>query len=146
MSGVIIALDVGAKTIGIAYTDESQSHVFVGETYWRQTEGYRKDLGYLRKLATDKCAVAFVLGMPIKEDGTDSSQTSRVREFLEVMNNGISLPIYCQNEYLSTFAAELKLEESGVPRHKWKETVDCLAAAEILNDYLTTRELGVKKS
>lgn len=132
---VIIGLDVGSKTIGIAYSDPRGQFGVPGQTYWRQP-GHRKDIAFLRTQVRDHEAGMIVVGLPRNEDGSDSNQTRSVREFVSVLEKGVSVPVVFQDEYLSTFAAECQLEEAGVPRSKWKEMVDSLAAAEILNDYL----------
>lgn len=136
---VIIGFDVGSKTIGIAYSDASEEFVVPGKTYWRQM-GHRKDVAFIRTLVKERDAGMIVVGLPRNEDGSDSTQTELVRQFAAVLLKGVSVPVIFQDEYLSTFAAECQLEEAGVPRSKWKETVDSLAAAEIVREYLNSRK------
>ena len=48
----------------------------------------------------------------------------------------IPVPVHFQDERLSSFGAEQKLEEIGLSKGKKRERLDALAAAEILQAFL----------
>lgn len=48
----------------------------------------------------------------------------------------VNLPVYLQDERLSSFAAEEKLAASGLSKGKKRGLLDAIAAAEILQAFL----------
>jgi RNase H-fold protein (predicted Holliday junction resolvase) len=54
----------------------------------------------------------------------------------------IRIPICFQDERLSSFGAEQKLQEIGLSRGKKRQRLDALAAAEILQAFLECKQSG----
>lgn len=131
----ILALDVGKKTIGVAWSDETGSMAFPGETILRQ-EGKKRDMAALRRIVAEGAASEIVVGMPLMLDGDRGVQAQKVEAFVAVLRNNVRIPIHLQDERLSTREAERVLIAAGRRRDDRKRTVDSMAACLILQTYL----------
>lgn len=83
---------------------------------------------------------AFVMGLPLNADGSDSDVTKGVRKFANGLTERYKKPIYFQDEHLSSVEAENILQQqraSGKASRKvQKQDIDKLAAAIILQRWL----------
>lgn len=78
-----------------------------------------------------------VLGLPLHKDGNDSEMTKIVRQFKETLSQKTTIPIFFQNEFLTSYEAEDRMKNS--PRYNFKidkTQVDSLAASIILEEWL----------
>jgi len=131
----VMALDVGEKTIGIAFTDTLGKMAFPGETILRH-EGYRRDMAELRRLIVEQDVNLIVVGMPLMADGSHGIQADKVEAFIDRLRGSVRIPIVRQDESYTTAAAASILNELSRPEHSHKRTIDSLAACLILRDYL----------
>ena len=134
----ILALDLGEKTIGVAFCDESNGIALPGTTLLRQ-EGWKKDMAALRQIVSERQIDEIVIGMPIKLDGTLGIQAEKVIEFVKVLRGSVRVPITTQDERFSTGEAEKALIAANVRREKRKQTIDSMAASIILQTYLARK-------
>ncbi len=134
----IMALDVGDKTIGVAFSDESGALAFPAETILRQ-EGKKRDMAELRWLIAENQVREIVVGLPLMLDGTRGVQAEKVEAFIAVLRNHVRIPINLQDERLSTAEAERVLIAADRNRTQRKRVVDSLAACLILQTYLDRR-------
>ena len=134
----ILALDLGEKTIGVAFCDESNGIALPGTTLLRQ-EGWKKDMVALRQIVSERQIDEIVIGMPIKLDGTHGIQAEKVIEFIQVLRRSVRVPITTQDERFSTGEAEKALIAANVRREKRKQTIDSMAASIILQTYLARK-------
>ncbi len=139
-AGRILALDVGTRTIGLAVSDETQTIAQPLRTIARQAKGYRKDLQALRQVVRDLEVVEIVVGLPLTLAGEWGAQAHRAAEFADLLKAHLRLPVFLQDERLTTFEAEECLKEGRLRRQDWKQHVDALAAAMILRDYLAAKD------
>jgi putative Holliday junction resolvase len=83
-----------------------------------------------------------VLGVPKLLDGTETSMSKKIRDFGQKLEDKLgSIPLYFQDESLSTFEAEERMRES--PRYNFKvdkKQIDALAASIILEDFLSSAQ------
>ncbi len=135
---VIMTLDVGSKTIGVAFTDSSGFLAFPGDTIIRQA-GYRRDMALIRALVSERGVTSIVVGIPLMPDGSRGEQAVIVEEFVTRLRNNVRIPIEWQDEAYTTVGAEAILDELGIPRELHKRKIDSVAAALILQDYLDRR-------
>ena len=59
-----------------------------------------------------------------------------VKKFAGQIQARLTIPVYFQDERLSSFGAEEKLAPANLTRGKMKERLDAVAAAEILEAFL----------
>jgi len=133
-SGRILALDLGSKRIGVAVSDELQMTARGVSVFTRETS--EKLLAAVRKLIEDFDAVALVIGLPLNFNGTESAGTTEARTIADYFVQNLSIPVYLQDERLTSREAEEILRERGFNQKEIKKLVDQEAAAIILRDFL----------
>lgn len=133
MSGRILCLDVGDKRIGIAVSDSTRLIASPHSVYNRV--GYGPDSRHIQKLCQDLSADLVVCGLPKNMDGTIGFQAEKVQAFAAKLTE-CGLQVEFQDERLSTVSAHDALIAGGMRRDDRKGTVDKVAAAVILQQYL----------
>lgn len=129
-----IGLDIGTVRIGIATSDILGIIASSYEVYKRRN--MYLDVRYMETIADRLDADCFVIGLPLKLDGTEGDSVKMVKDFAEELGKISSREIVFQDERLSTVSAERILIESNVRRDKRKNVVDQVAATIILQNYL----------
>jgi putative Holliday junction resolvase len=132
--GALLGLDLGTKTIGVAVSDPDRRVATPVATVARKRFGL--DAEQLVKLAGERRAVGFVLGLPINMDGTEGPRAQATRAFARNFANLTGLPIALWDERLSTAAVERALIDADASRAKRKAVIDQHAAAFILQGAL----------
>lgn len=131
----ILCLDIGERRIGVAVSDELG--VVARGVGFIERNGRERER--VRQLIEEHGAGAVVYGLPLRLDGSLSSQTERTLAFVEILKKEIAVPFEPWDERLSTKEAEAILIDADVSRGKRKRLVDKLAAQIILQDYLNNR-------
>jgi putative Holliday junction resolvase len=132
--GALIGLDLGTKTIGVATSDPDRRLATGVETIARTA--FTADAQRLLALATERKAVAFVLGLPINMDGSEGPRAQSTRAFARNLARLTELPIALWDERLSTAAVERDLIAADVSRARRAAVIDQHAAAFILQGAL----------
>ncbi len=131
-----IGLDVGDVRIGVAVSDLMGLTANPRETYVRKKDDVDFDVQYFCDYAKAEDADAFVLGLPKNMDGSEGDRAIITREFGDLLAQKSGLPVYYQDERLTTVSAERLLIEADVRRDKRKKVIDKVAATIILQSYL----------
>ena len=131
----IMALDVGDVRIGIALSDLLQTIASPFESYRRK--GFVKDIEYILNLAKEKEVGLIVSGLPLSMDGTENAQSTKVREFVDALAARTEIPVSFVDERFTTVSAERMLLSADVSREGRKKVVDKIAAAIILDNYMS---------
>lgn len=129
-SGNILALDVGTVRIGLAIAS-AETRLPRPLVTLANSEDFSEEL---TGLINNEAVTCLVIGLPRGLDGQETSQTAYVRKFAEDINKLVTLPIYFQDEALSSARAKTELQARNKPYAKGD--VDSLAATFILEDYL----------
>lgn len=135
-----LGLDVGDKTIGVAVSDE-MNIIAQGVTTIERI-GIRKDTGKVIDYVREYDCDVVVIGLPLNLNGSDSVQTTKVREFRTMLENKMrstglaKVKVEWQDERFTTVIAERVLIEANMRRKARKEVVDRQAAIVILQSYL----------
>jgi putative Holliday junction resolvase len=132
--GVLIGLDLGTKTIGVAASDPDRKLATGVTTIARKT--FTADAQTLLALAGERAAAGFVLGLPINMDGSEGPRAQSSRAFARNLAKLTELTIALWDERLSTVAVERELIAAGVSRKKRAAVIDQHAAAFILQGAL----------
>lgn len=130
----IIGLDVGTVRIGIATSDPLGIIASSYEVYRRRN--LYLDAKYLSMLSEKLESDIFVIGLPLKMDGSEGESARMVKELASALEKETKSKIVFQDERLSTVSAEKILIESNMRREKRKNVVDQVAATIILQNYL----------
>jgi putative Holliday junction resolvase len=140
MTGPVLGLDLGARRIGLAISDESARIALpIGHL---EREGLEKDLEALAGIVSERAATRIVVGLPRHLDGREGAGAESARRFAAALSERTGLPVALQDERLSTAEAERALREAPARRRRGrKQVIDSMAATLILDTYLE-RESG----
>ena len=133
----VMGLDMGAKRIGVAMSDERGVTATPLKTLKRI--GSQKDMEGLKSLVEEYSVGAIVVGMPLNMDGSVGPKAKGVEAFIARLGGELQIPVKAWDERLSTVAVTRVLLEADVSRAGRKRVVDKLAAAYILQGYLDSR-------
>lgn len=134
----IMCLDYGDVRIGIAFSDLLQIVASPYDTYTRKS--LEQDIEYFSKLAKDQQVERIILGLPYNMDGTAGDRITVTKEFGNLLNQKLNLPVEYVDERLSSVEAEDVLKQARIPAIKWKGLIDKIAAGIILQNYLNSRK------
>jgi putative Holliday junction resolvase len=119
-----------------------------------------EDMRRLRELAREHGVKQIVVGLPLRLDGTRGEMAKEAERFAERVRKQIGVPVEMVDERLTSWEAERLLEEvqgrfihdekltgSKKPQKtQAKMTVDAVAAAVILKEYLDRQEQTAEKA
>jgi putative Holliday junction resolvase len=132
----VLAVDLGAKRIGTAISDELGITVRRVETIRRSNVA--GDVAKLKLLAHDLGAEAVVVGLPLRMDGTVGDAAKGVLSFVEKLRTELPLEVFTQDERLTSYEAERVMADRGMRRDERRKRSDEFAAMIILQDFLST--------
>ena len=134
----IMCLDYGDVRIGIAFSDLLQIVASAYDTYVRKD--LETDLEYFANLAKSQQVEKVILGLPYNMDGTSGERNNLTKEFGNLLQQKLNLPVEYVDERLSSVEAEDVLREAHVPPQKRKGLIDKIAASIILQSYLNSKK------
>src|SRR5215813_3687424 len=152
----ILGIDYGRARIGLAIADATTALPQPLDTLERVNRN--EDMRRLREIARDHGVKQIVVGLPLRLDGTRGEMAEEATRFAERVRKQLGLAVEMIDERLTSWEAERLLEEQAgkvfhddtLPAHvhsnvrKKKQaaraTVDAMAAAVILKEYLAKRQ------
>lgn len=137
----IMAIDYGDAHTGVALSD--LTGLLAG---YAEVIHTRKEAEVLRRLGELIEAYAveeLVLGHPKNMDGTLGPRAEKAEAFSHVLEEAFGLPVRLWDERRTTIDAHNILASAGKNARQRKKTVDAVAAALILEGYLTYRKANV---
>ena len=138
-NGRVIAMDVGDVRIGVAVSDPLGLIAQPLEVYKRV--GYTPDVKYALALCKRYETNRIVLGLPLNMDGSLGGQAEKVKALGDRMSEA-GLRVEYQDERMTTVTAERALIDGQMRREARRETVDKVAAAVILEQWLAFQRQG----
>ena len=139
-----IGLDLGTVTLGIAQSD-SLGFVHGVETFRFIKGQYSKARERVHKLVQDTGIKEIALGYPLHMSGEEGERAQSSKKFMEdLLSEDPTLTITLVDERLTTVSAHKTLNELGVNHKQRKESVDRIAACEILDFYLRRKNSGTR--
>ncbi len=130
-----LALDVGAKRIGVAVSDELGLTAVPVLTLERRRNP-REDLRSLARLARRHSVAGIVVGNPLHLSGDLSPRSAHTQAFAAELGALTGLPIHMWDERLTTREAHQILYAAGHARQQHRRIVDQVAATLILQSFL----------
>lgn len=130
----LLGLDIGTVKIGIAVSDTD--HIIATPKEVMEAININKDTGRIRTMLKSEDASGLVIGFPYNMDGTESELCAKIRNLSLKLIKKMDIPIYFQDERLSTAAVSRTLVASGMTRKKRDKIDDKLAASYILQTTL----------
>jgi putative Holliday junction resolvase len=133
--GRLLAVDLGTQRIGLAVSDELQISVRPLESLRRTS--WKQLLRDVAEKIADFDARALVIGLPLNLDGSISEAALEARRLAHNFARSLQVPVYMQDERLTSRAAEERLRAAGFSHQALRERVDSEAAAIILRDFIS---------
>ncbi|MFN4082773.1 MAG: Holliday junction resolvase RuvX [Bacteroidia bacterium] len=132
--GRILGIDYGTKRVGLAVTDELRIIATALATI-KEIEV----ISYIENYLKTNNVEAFVVGLPLKLDGTDTHATQATEKFVSLLAKKFPhLPVYRVDERFTSKIAQQTLLQMGLNKKQRasKENVDMISAVLILQTYL----------
>ncbi len=154
----ILAVDYGRARMGLALANAETRMAEPLSTMERINRN--EDMRRLRELVRAQGVKQIVVGLPLRLDGTRGSMAEEAERFAQRVRKQIGVPVEMVDERLTSWEAERLLEEvqgrfihdekltgSKKPKNvQAKMTVDAMAAAVILKEYLDRQEQTAEKT
>ena len=133
-----LALDVGDKRIGIAYSDPFG----ISLNPLPHIENNDKVFENLSRLIKEYDIGTVVVGLPLTLKGEEGEQAKKTKSFVEVLKKHIPEEIKIEfiDERFTTALAEKHLKETS-KKSKRKKKLDSLSAMYILKTYLDRKDI-----
>jgi putative holliday junction resolvase len=133
----ILAIDYGRRRIGLAISDGLAITARPLATWTRSNR--RRDLSRLRELCRALNVGTVIVGWPLHLDGRPGEMAVEAARFADRVRKELGLPVELVDERLSSHEARAALGEAsmGLRGRRRKETLDDVAAAVVLRDYLS---------
>lgn len=138
--GVLIGLDPGTKTLGVAATDLSRILCSPVETVPKLK--LAPALTRFFEIWDERGGVGLVVGLPLNTDGTQWPRVQSVRTLVSNLLKVRDIQVAFQDERYSTVAADELVRELSFTEQRRADRIDAMAAAMILHAALERLETG----
>ena len=136
----IMAIDYGDAHTGVAISD--LTGLLAGYTDTIHTRRQEEVLRRLGALIAEYGVTELVLGYPKNMDGTLGPRAEKAEDFARALEEAFHLPVRLWDERRTTIDAHNILASAGKRAKQRKKTVDAVAAALILEGYLSFLRAG----
>ncbi len=137
-AGPLLAVDSGARRIGLALSDVSQLLAHPLTTLTRRA-GKRFPMRQLLALLDAHGVAGVVVGLPLAPDGSEAAAAAAARRLAAEIARRTARPVVLHDERLTTARALRAVREMGGHTRGRKADVDALAATLLLQRYLDVR-------
>ena len=129
-------MDYGAASVGLAISDESRQVSF-GRGVLDRKKGFDDVGGKIGELCVTEKISLVVIGLPLDEEGGETEQTKRVRNFAKKLEPYLrGIPVTFFDESFTSFEANSMLAAMRIKSSQRKPLEDELAAMLILERFL----------
>ena len=129
-----LGVDYGTKRVGLAISDA------LGLTARPLAVLPRSSVvEEVVSLVKDQDVVTIVVGLPTGLSGDEGMSASEARKLADELGSATGVDVILRDERYTSRMAESSLLESGMKRRRRRESVDKVAAAIILQDYLDSK-------
>ena len=132
-----LALDVGSRRVGLAVCDDRERVATALPPV--PFSGAEPLAATIAEIAGEREAGGVVVGVPITRGGQGRGE-ARVAAVVAALRARLAVPVAPVDERGTTAEAERLLAEAGVPRRRWDDLVDGVAARLILETHLALRQ------
>lgn len=133
-----LGLDLGSRRLGISMSDRTG---LIASSYKVIThnEEYDKLVDEIVNIVKENSVEGIVLGLPKNMNNTIGEKAELSMEFKTKLENVLDIPVFLEDERLSTVEAHHTMISEGARRDKRKDNVDAVAATIILQRFLDRR-------
>ncbi len=141
-----LGLDVGDRRVGVAFGDAEVRIATPVDVVTRVSDD--EDARAIGKFVREYDVAQLIVGLPRNMDGTTGAQAASVVTYAEKIARAVNLPVIFWDERLTTMEAMRRIhtadastqKSSSLRRSKKsRRTLDAIAAAVILQDYMDTQ-------
>lgn len=136
----ILALDLGARRIGVAVSDRSGT--LAQPLCVLQRKNRDADIKAVGRLVREQEAGLLVVGLPRQADDSLTEMGRRMQSFGRRLGRVLEVPVEFVDEWETTVEAQEALLAADASRRKRRQVVDKVAAGLILRRYLDGRGEG----
>src|SRR5262245_30063448 len=108
----VLGVDHGTKRIGLAVSDELKT--IAQPLEFVPAEPFADFLKRLQSVIAEKSVELIIVGMPRNMDGTYGPAAEKVRQFIAVLKEQVTIPIRAWDERLTTVQANRMLIDAEV--------------------------------
>lgn len=137
-----LGIDFGRRRMGLALSDPSGQIARPLETLL--VSGTADAVKQVLRVIAEHEVTGIVLGMPLNMSGTTSELSDETMAFAEKLKAACAVPIYFEDERLSSRQAENVLHQHGQKIKGNKERIDRIAAAIFLQSFLDRRGIQMQ--
>ena len=130
-----LGLDLGSRTLGVAISDKTGLIATSYKTI-KHNEEYNRLIKDINNIVEEEGIDKIVLGFPKNMNNTIGPKGKLSLKFKEKLEKELNIPIYLEDERLTTKSATDVLISGNVSRKNRKKVVDSVAATIILQSYL----------
>ena len=133
-SQILVGLDLGTKTIGVAVSDKLK--IIASPITTIERRGIKKDLLRLQEVLIEYEIGGFVMGLPISLNNLENKQSKLVMNFKEELINFFNKSTVMWDERFSTDVIFKEMRKLNISKTKIKKKLDQQSASYILQGYL----------
>lgn len=134
-NGPLLGIDPGAKSLGVAVSDGLRMIATPVEIITRGKK-LRPALTRLFEIFDDRHCTGLIIGLPLNLDGSSGPRVQAARALAHNILQFRDIPLFFQDERLSSAEAERVMLAADLTRARRAETIDASAAAIILQTAL----------
>lgn len=131
--GRVLGLDLGQSRIGVAISDSDRRMAVPLGTV---RTGAPEDVKAIAAMVKEHAVAAIVVGYPLSLSGRRGEAADHADKFAQALRGFLGLPVFLQDERLTSVDAERQLSEAGIRGRRRRRVVDQTAATLILQAYL----------
>lgn len=133
-----LGIDYGTGSTGLAIGQDLIGTAQPLDTL--KVKNGKLDLDKITALIKEWQITAFVIGLPLNQDNTETKVTPKVRKLARFLVKNFQLPVYFMDERNSTTSAKEFIFNKYTSKGLQKNKVDAISAAIILQAYLDGEE------
>ena len=139
----IMAVDFGDSRTGIAICDRGE--LLASPVCVIEEKHFPTTVQKTAQQVQEQGAERIVVGHPLNMDGSKGPRAQLCEEFAQQLGELVSVPVVLWDERRTTIDAHNILFNNGQNARKRKKTVDAVAAALMLEGYLTRKRLEAER-
>ncbi len=130
----VLALDLGQKRVGVAVSDALS--ISINRLEGLRRTSWKRLLQDVDELVRRFDAKTLVIGLPLRLNGSSGDSAVEARRTAEKFAHSLKIPVYLQDERLTSREAAENLRTEGYDRKHLAALVDSESATLILRDFL----------
>jgi len=135
---VVLALDLGAKRIGLAISDAGERIAFPAGVL--PSQGRARDVAAVAQVMQERSIGRVVIGLPLHMSGRRGPEAEAAQRFADELAASTGVPVETLDERWTSREAERSLRELGrSSKKRARGEVDSLAATLLLRAFLERR-------